>query len=205
MSNLPGLAEWDPLSPAEVRRLFTAYPSDWRIAGGWAIDLFAGEPHRPHADIDVEFNRADLPLLHDSLPGWLLYAAHGDLTLWEAGTPFPDQVHNLWCRRPGRSWELQLMAVEQTANEWVFRRDHRIRGPLADRTLELAGLPVVVPEIQLLYKSRQPTLTKDERDFRHALPVMDVLKRTRLASWLRLLYGSHPWLAEIDSANEAQG
>jgi hypothetical protein len=43
-------------------------------------------------------------------------------------------------------------------------------------------------------------MPRNERDFRHALPALDTKRRSRLASWLRLLYGDHPWLPAIESA-----
>src|SRR5690606_4201484 len=150
----PALDDWAPLSPAEVAKLFAEYRGSWRIAGGWAIDLFTGEPHRSHGDIDIEIDRSDLGLLHDALPGWILYAANRVVTLWSAGEPLPADTTDIWCRRPGRPWEMQLMTAYTSGDEWVYKRDARIRGPLADRTLLLGGLPVIAPEIQLLYKSK---------------------------------------------------
>ncbi|HYI25190.1 MAG TPA: hypothetical protein VD767_07260, partial [Thermomicrobiales bacterium] len=105
----PAFDDWNPLSPGEIPDLLVNYPGRWAIAGGWAIDLFLGGQTRPHGDIDIQIDHADAGILHASLPGWLLYAAHGVLDLWETGTPLPDEIHNLWCRRPGRSWEFQLM------------------------------------------------------------------------------------------------
>ncbi len=194
---LPGLEDWSPLSPPEAGALFEDFPGDWCIAGGWAIDLFADGPSRPHADVDIEIGGNDLAPLHRHLPGWLLYAAHGDLTLWEAATPFPKSVHNIWCRRPGKQWEFQLMVVELSDREWVYRRDARIRGPRGARVRLIDGLPVIAPEIQLLYKSKLPNRPKDEYDFEHALPHLTAAQRGWLASCLTLLHGDHPWLQRL--------
>ena len=191
---LPGLKDWNPLSPTGAGALFQDFPGTWCIAGGWAIDLFAGGQSRPHADIDIQIDSNVLPMLHQHLVGWLLYAAHGDLTPWPAGEPFPEEVHDIWCRRPGNKWEFQLMVVELNDREWVFRRDARIRGP-RDAMIEwVAGLPILAPEIQMLYKSKLPNRPKDERDFRHVLPHLTTEKRQWLTSCLILLYGDHPWV-----------
>lgn len=191
---LPGLKDWNPLSPTEAGALFRDFPGTWCIAGGWAIDLFAGGQSRPHADVDVQIDRNALPIMHASLPGWLLYAADGDLTPWAASEPFPEDVHDIWCRRPGHAWEFQLMVVELNDREWVFRRDARIRGPRDGMILSIGGLPILAPEIQMLYKSKLPNRPKDERDFRHVLPHLTTEKRQWLTSCLILLYGDHPWV-----------
>jgi hypothetical protein len=177
-----------------VGDLFREYPGTWCIAGGWALDLFAGGQSRAHSDVDIQVDRADLPILHQSLPGWLLYAAHGILTPWAAGTPFPQEVHDIWCRRPGHRWEFQLMVVEPNDREWVFRRDARIRGPRDSMMQTIDGLPVLAPEIQLLYKSNNPDLAKNDHDFRLALPLLQESQRAWLSANLALLYGEHPWL-----------
>jgi len=196
--SLPELNDWNPLSPTEAGTLFRSFPGVWCIAGVRAIDLFAGGQSRPHVDVDVQIDRNALPLLHRHLPGWLLYAADGDVTLWKEGTSFPDNVHDIWCRRPGHRWEFQLMVVEFNDREWMFRRDDRIRGP-RDSMIEWAdGLPILAPEIQILYKSKLPNRPKDKRDFRHVLPHLTTGKRQWLAACLILLYGEHPWLPMLD-------
>lgn len=157
-------------------------------------DLIAAGQPRPHSDLDIQIDRADLPIMHASLPGWLLYAAHGDLTLWEGATPLPNDIHDIWCRRPGKSWEFQLMVGDFTEQEWVYRRDARIRGPRDTMIEWVDGLPIMAPEIQMLYKSKLPNRPKDERDFRHVLPHLTAEKRQWLTSCLILLYGDHPWV-----------
>ncbi|MDQ3656751.1 MAG: amino acid transporter [Chloroflexota bacterium] len=194
---LPGLKNWNPLSPTEAGALFQGFAGTWCIAGGWAIDLFAGGQSRPHADIDIQIDRNAVPMLHQHLPGWLLYAAHGDLTPWAESAPFPDEVHDIWCRRPGNQWEFQLMVVELNDREWVFRRDARIHGPRDAMILSIGGLPILAPEIQLLYKSRLPNRSKAEHDFDHIPPHLTAAQREWLASRLMLLYGDHPWMQSL--------
>ena len=199
MSDLPAIDDWNPLSPQEVGELFRDYPGFWAIAGGWALDLFVGEVTRKHGDIDIQLDRADVGILHASLPGWLLYAAHGELDLWEPGTILPGEIDNLWCRRPGRPWQFQLMLGPFTATEWIYRRDARIQGPREDAVTWIDGLPVLAPEIQLLYKAKRPNQPKDEHDFAQALPRMSAAQRQWLAYSLRMLHGDHPWLPALDA------
>jgi len=197
MADIPNVSDWRPLAPDEVGDLFRNYPGTWCVAGGWALDLVSGGQSRPHSDIDIQIDRGDLPILHQSLPGCLLYAAHGDLTLWEPGTILPPEIHNIWCRRSGNPWEFQLMVGEFTATEWVFRRDDRIRGTREAMIQWIDGLPVMAPEIQLLYTSRLPNRPKGEHDFDHTLPHLTATQRQWLAANLTLLYGDHPWLPAL--------
>ncbi len=194
----PGPDEWAPLSPEEVARLFENYPGFWVVSGGWAIDLFLGKQTRPHADIDVQIDRRDATLLHRALPGWLLYLADRVVCEWAEGTSVPTNVSDIWCRRPEGPWKLQVMLGEFDEHSWYFRRDRSIRGPIAGFTIDVCGLPVLAPEIQLLYKSKMPELPKNEHDFLRALPRLDDDRRNWLARQLVLLYGTHPWLEMIN-------
>jgi len=215
MANANDLGPWDPMIPSDIAILFTGYPGIWCIAGGWALDLFCGVESRPHDDIDVLVLRDDLALLHKALPGWELHAAHGTLAPWHAGTSLPDAVHDIWCRKAGRSdssdeavaserpWQVQLIVLETDGDDWLFRRDDRIRGPLRDLTCQRDGLPVLVPEIQLLYKARLPNRPKDEADFTTVAPHLRGTQRHWLARFISLLYPElpglpeHPWLAAL--------
>ena len=193
----PGLKDWNPISPTEVPALFIEYPGRWAIAGGWAIDLYLGRQTREHGDVDIQIDRRDIGFLHQALPGWLLYLAHGDLTLWQENDPIPAGIDNLWCRLPGGPWRFQLMLGPFTDTEWQFRRDPEIAGPIASFTIVRDGIPVVAPEIQLLYKSRSPILDKDQHDFVHALPYLGKARQSWLASSLSRLYEDHPWRSAI--------
>ena len=194
---------WDHLwrqieDPAEVGRIFADYPGIWCVAGGWALDLFTGEQSRPHEDIDMVVARADLPLLHAAFPHWELVAAHGVLTPWEAGKPLPGGAHDIWCKGASGFFEAQFMVSEFTDTEWVFRRNDRIRGPRAEMIVTSGfGLPIMAPEIQLLYKSALTRRPKDDQDFAHTLPFLSAERRAWLASHLALLYGEHPWLMDL--------
>jgi len=192
---------WQALLPDQVAALFARYPAAWWIAGGWAIDLFVGEPYRDHADIDIEILRPDVRLLHDALDGWELHACQWPdgttLHRWQAGEPLPPAVHDIWCRRDRDTpWAFQLMVLDQADDRWLFRRDHRIGGPLADLGVERRGLPLLAPEVQLLFKSkgRRP---KDARDFARILPVLDPWRKEWLRQALEVTDPDNPWLARL--------
>ncbi len=165
---------WEPLSVGEVSEVFASFPGQWWIAGGWAIDLWIGRQTRQHEDIDVLICRTDQAALFDLLPGWEIHAAGmpNGLTLWEPATPFPAEVHDIWCRpRADAPWTLQVMLLETEGDRWIFRRDSRIGGPL-DRLGHLRdGVPFLVPEVQLLFKSKAQR-AKDQADLQNVLQTM---------------------------------
>jgi hypothetical protein len=194
----PGPGNWDPLVPQEVARLFATYGGPWQIAGGWAIDLFLGKQTRYQADIDIQVLREDTADLHRALPGWMLYLADRVLCEWAEGDPVPGNVNNIWCRRPDCPWEMQLMLDEREGNDWLFRRNHAVRRDLSSITVQLKGIPVLAPEIQLLYKSRLPMRDKDVSDFHHALPALGTNRTAWLSEQLRLLYGDHPLIEAVE-------
>jgi hypothetical protein len=195
---------WDPLSPEDVVRLFAAFPGRWCIAGGWAVDLFIGKQSRAHSDVDVLIARKDLDRVHAALPGWSLYGASGTLTPWEAGTELQQHIHDIWCRRGDGPWEFQLMVIEMTADEWIFRRDSRVRGSLRDMIqVTEAGIPFLAPEIQLLYKSKRPGRPKDKQDFATVLPSLSLSQREWLDSALAIVDPANPWRTALDTGSIA--
>lgn len=196
---------WDPMPPAEVAGLFRDWDRFWCIAGGWAIDLIHGGQTREHEDTDVLVLRHDADELHNLLPGWELYAADppGTLRLWHAGEPLPEHVHDIWCRPAGSErWQLQLMVMDHDDDTWMFRRDPAIGGPLASLRSVVDGIPVIAPEVQLLYKSKG-LRPKDVSDFRAILPHLTTEQRQWLRSALTTQAPAHPWLDELgtDAAN----
>ena len=45
------------------------FHAPWGIAGGWALDLFAGSESRIHSDVDIAILRADRRQLRSPLSG----------------------------------------------------------------------------------------------------------------------------------------
>lgn len=186
------LGPWEPAGVAEVAALFDRFPGPWWIASGYAIELAVGRPFRSHADIDVLVLRRDHLSLHAVLPGWELWAADppGTLRHWP-GEPLPDHVHDIWCRPgPDRPRRVQVMLDNSDGEDWVSRRDPRIRRPLAELGRRSAdGVPYLAPEVQLHYKAKG-LRPKDQLDFDTALPVLDRSQR----AWLdAALPPDHPW------------
>ncbi|MGC7097763.1 nucleotidyltransferase domain-containing protein [Amycolatopsis lurida] len=191
---------WNPATPAEVRRLFDAFPAPWWLAGGYAIELFAGRSFREHADIDVLLLRRDHLLAQQALAGWEWWAADppGHLRPWHEGEVLPDAVHDIWCRPgPGEPWHVQLMVDKTDGADWVARPDPSLRRPITSLGWTTPdGLPVLAPEIQLYYKSRN-IRPKDEADFDAVLPLLTSAQRHWL---LNAIPGPHPWLDRLSNS-----
>lgn len=198
------LGPWKPLTPPEVVERFDGISQPWWIAGGYAIELFAGRPLRSHGDIDVLLLRRDQALIHHVLPGWDVHAADppGSLRPWPAGERLPEHVHDIWCReRPDGPWRIQFMLDRSDGDTWICRRDDRIRRPI--HSLRWSGTPALAPEVQLFYKAKRSQLAKNEVDFAAALPLLNADQRRWLDNGLALTIPAHPWRAAL--AKEARG
>jgi hypothetical protein len=88
-----------------------------------------------------------------------------------------------------------------TGDEWVYRREPKIRRRFADvlRSSE-CGLRYLAPEIQLLYKSKR-VRPRDSADFRSAMPRLGESARAWLRDALVTTQPDHAWIAQIDGAS----
>ena len=69
--------------------------------------------------------------------------------------------------------------------------------PIGEIELRSAsGIPIVAPEIQLLYKAKHH-LDKDERDFRATVGRLSDERRSWLREALEIVHPGDPWLAEL--------
>jgi hypothetical protein len=200
------LGPWERLTPDELATVLASLDEPWWLAGGWAVELAVGASFREHSDVDVLVLRASLPAFQEAFAGWDLHAADppGTLRPWLPGELLPVTIHDIFCRRtPSSPWAFQLMVDEVDGTDWVFRRDGRVRRPVASLTgaASRPGLPVLAPEVQLLYKSGAgrpgPLRPKDEQDFDAALPVLDSAARSWLTEAMVLTAPGHPWLSRL--------
>ncbi|GAA3826569.1 hypothetical protein GCM10022226_54150 [Sphaerisporangium flaviroseum] len=191
---------WDPAPLSEVVALFSVLPNRWWIAGGYAIELTVGRSFREHGDIDVLLLRSDQLAAQRALPSWEWCAADppGILRPWARGEILPAGVHDIWCRPgPDDPWRIQVMIDESDGDEWVSRRDSRVRRPV-DRLglVSPEGVPYLAPEVQLFYKAKRPR-AKDELDFTETLPALGDRQRDWLARTILMVYGDHPWTERL--------
>jgi hypothetical protein len=199
------LGQWQPWSPQEVAALFAPLPAPWWIAGGWAIDLFLGRQTREHEDIDVQVVRRDQHSVRALLDTWDIQAAlppprdeAWPFRPWHHGEVLDSTIHDIWCRpTPTQPWALQLMIADTREDSWLCRRTPTItRALTAVGGISTQGIPYLAPEIQLLYKAKNPR-PKDEADFILTLPALNGECRHWLKNALTVIYPQHPWLERL--------
>jgi len=192
---------WDSLSPQDVAAFLSSLSVPWWISGGWALDLFLGRQTRDHADLDVQVLRHDQQVVRAAFAGWDVQAAlpqprseDWPFRTWDQGDELDPRIHDIWCRpEAGEPWRVQLMLADSEGEDWLFRRDSRIRRPLATiGCWSDDGLPYLAPEIQLLYKAKAPR-DKDEMDFVRVAPHLAPERRQWLRASLAAVQPGHPW------------
>ena len=185
-----------------IARLMTDVDRPWALCGGWAIDLWLGRVTREHKDVDILVFRRDQLAVQAYLHarGWTLEVAHdGVLTPWADGEYIQLPRHGIWCKNPAHDPNfVELLLNETDGDRFLFRRDPSITMPL-DRALlrTPAGLPVLAPEVALLYKSAHPDVHENAADFRTALPALGAERCTWLRAALTRVQSEHPWLASL--------
>jgi hypothetical protein len=178
------------------------------VCGGWAIDLFLDRRTREHEDVEVGVFRRDQDALRAHFRGWGRFKSSPGWTPWEEDEVLELPIHQVLFRPPGSGpppepWEpaleeRQVFLEDVEGDVWICRRDPQLRRPLSELTARApAGIPFVVPEIQLLYKAKHH-LDKDEHDFRAVLPLLTSEQRAWLWRALTVVHPGDPWLAELD-------
>lgn len=183
--------------PREAVVLLSAVSSPWWIAGGWALDLYLGKVTRAHKDLDIGIFRQDVAMVVPALSGWEFFEAKdGALTQLVEGQVPRAEVNSLWCKRANAAaWELELMLDGCDGEFWVFRRDLRIQYPRSSAIRRNAeGIAYLAPEIQLLYKAREPR-AQDQADFDNVAPHLNQDARTWLRESLMNMDPEHVWIA----------
>jgi hypothetical protein len=191
--------------PLWAATIMNAFDRPWCIAGGWALDLWLQRPTRGHGDVKVAILRDDQLLLRDFLDqGRFFLAAPGPRPRQRLRWRGQDRqmlmlpIHELLIELPGgRGHTLKVLLNEHDTHEWVYRHDGRIRTPIDNWTTPGGfGVPVIAPEIALLYKTRNPS-PRDELDFHSALETLEEPRRVWLAQALSLKTPEHPWLPQL--------
>jgi hypothetical protein len=191
---------WRSLVPGEVATLLEGCPFRWWIAGGWAIEAGGGAP-RHHEDTDLAVLRDDLASVRAWLSTFHLWETHdGTLRPLRPGDDMTPEREQLWMRRGAYGpWLLDIVLSPSTGDEWVYKRDERIRLPLDE--VGFVGtdqIRYMRPEVILLFKAKN-VRPKDEADFASALERLDEAGRAFLIRALRLTLPAHPWLEALES------
>jgi hypothetical protein len=183
---------WDPLEPNQVAELFSGLSLRWYVAGGRAARV--GAPARHHDDTDIAVRADDLDQLRQALADWHLWEAHsGSLRPLLPGVPVTEGCQGLWARRNAREpWQIDLL-LDRSGDEWVFKRDARVRVPWERALQTVDGIAYLRPEIALLHKAHLDR-QKDREDL--AVARLDAHARAWLAQTLEQL-GHHEWARQV--------
>ena len=182
-----------------MRERLRGLEEPWLIAGGWAIDLAVGRRTRHHRDIEAAMSASGFEALRRALPDHELLVVGGGLA-----RPATEEAlrghHQTWVRDPrSGAWRLDVFREPWEGDTWVFRRDPRIRLPLARAVAHSEeGIPYLHPEIVLLFKAGAPT-QKDEADLTVTLPLLRPAQRRWLEEALALVHPGHAWLEVLES------
>jgi hypothetical protein len=193
--------EWRPADVAAVVRLLRGAPFAWWLAGGCALDVHVGGPIRARKDVDVAILRRDQARLRAWLRGWdFAVAVEGELVPLRADEWLEPPLHEIWARpESGGPWFCEFLLNEAAGWEWLYRRDRRVRLPLA--ALMVAAevpLPALPMEVVLLYKSSSPRV-EDETDFAAAVPHLGPAAAEWLVRALRIVDPGHHWIEPLST------
>jgi len=173
--------------------LMSDFDAPWGLAGGWALDLFIGRESRVHADIDIALLRTDQQLLRSRASGRVEKVVGRQLVQWSPTEVLAPPVHEIHVTWPdGYRLEFLLNEHDPATHDWVFRRDARVRRPLALAFATDRAAPYLAPEIVLLYKAKSPS-AKDDADFHTVLPRLHQEQRSWLARALDVTATGQRW------------
>jgi hypothetical protein len=198
------VSPWHPWSPHEVAVALEEVEAPWYVAGGWAIDLFLGEHRRQHDDLEIAVPAARFGEVARALAGMDLFVvAESRLTPLDDAGDLLSRTHQTWVREAETGWwRLDVFREPSDGDEWIFRRDPRIRLPYRDAIERTAsGVPYGRPEIVLLFKASRGQDKKHADDFTAALPALEPERRRWLADALSLVHPGHPWLEELEAGS----
>lgn len=178
---------------------FQSFSAPWAVCGGWAIDLFVQRKTRPHKDVDIAVFRSDQLILQSFLmeQGWQLQkAVQGELIAWEKDEFLVLPIHNIWCHHPDYPPNmLEVLFSDRDGENFCFRTDFSIQLPLTQTfIISTSGVPILVPEIVLLHKSRHLDNPDYQQDFEVCESHLTDESRTWLRQALYQLHGEHIWL-----------
>ena len=92
---------------------------------------------------------------------------------------------------------VEVLLNETDRNEWVYRRNERVRRLLAKcHLVSKEGVKFLCPEVVLLYKSKNPN-AKDEQDFAGIIKYMDAERKGWLRDSIAVCDAGHHWLNRL--------
>ena len=182
----------------ELREL----PIGWRIAGGWALDLFLRRVTRVHHDVDIVVSRADQLHLRAYLTGrgWKLVTPYEQrFSSWPEHMRLEAPRFQVHAHRDGAFMDFMLTDME--GGVWRYRREPSIVRDLSQMELRTdEGIPFLAPELALLFKSKTSdgqTREKDVADFEGIYPRLEPERRAWLLWALTAYAPDHHWIARL--------
>lgn len=159
---------------------------------------------REHEDLEIGVFRHDQHALRGRFAEWGQFKSISGWVPWEEGELLELPIHQVLFRPPGSGpppdpWEpapeeRQFFLNEVEDGVWICRRDRAVTCRVGNLTLRsTSGIPIVAPEIQLLYKAKHKG-EKDEHDFRETEPLLDSTRREWLKRALEIVHPGDPWL-----------
>lgn len=184
--------------PQRIHQVLQNYPGQWAIAGGWAIDLFLNRETRIHGDIEICIPRNEQGQLQAFLAGWKFRHYHqGKASPWQSQEYLELPIHEIHGNDDqGNKIEILLNEIEE--GQWKFRRNLEVIYP-NQHFIQISdlGIPMLAPEIVLLYKSKG-SREKDTADLRMTLPALNSGQRIWLKTAIQMSSQNVAWMAEID-------
>ena len=185
-----------------IVKLMQGYNQTWAICGGWALDLYLCRVTRPHEDVDIIIPRRDQLNIQTYLyeRGWsLMVATEGNLTPWKKGDFLQLPIHCIWCNNEDHQPNfVELLLNEIDGEYFCYRRDPSIAVPVDQALLQTKhGIPILAPEIVLLYKSKHDS-EENDHDFHVIVGSLTPVKKAWLRDMLVLLYGQHKWVKYLE-------
>lgn len=197
----PPDAAWEPWSPGDLFARLGGSDTDWYVVGGWALDLWHGEPTRVHEDLEFSVFASRAQRYQGVLSDLEFFTVRdGKLTHLPLVQPLPKDVWQLWGADIGAGrWRVDMMGDRGSPDMWVYKRDPTFTLPRTEAIRATAGgIRYLAPHIVLLFKARHAR-EKDHWDFRNALPRLELSERTALRRWLELWHPGHAWIEELQS------
>jgi len=202
----------------KAQHFFRNASFDWAVCGGSAIDLFVGKHTRPHQDVDIAafWEDRDHIIIFMLDAGWRVFEACGGGRIHELFDVQNNEPirRNLFCFPSNNSlcqlapvggdeYRFKLGFTEQIDfnyveflfnerdNDFVYYSQHSsIMREISKAIHSVNGLPVIAPEIALLYKSMyfsdqhsnecgaDDSNRRHNHDFSIVLPVMSIDKKS---------------------------
>jgi hypothetical protein len=169
--------------------------------GGWALDLWHGQPKRAHADLEFSVPSSLTQRYLGILSELEFFAAKdGKLSHLPRTKPLPTDVWQLWGADPdAERWRVDMMVDRGSEDLWVYKRDPSFTMPRTEAMRATAkGIRYLAPSLVLLFKAKHAR-EKDQEDFRNALPCLDSHEKSDLRRWLEVLHPSHTWIEALRS------